>query len=124
MLCRSIALEHTVTQITFITGIVSHSSTANRKSMQAGCINLLALYLITLVVTIKGADCRMLITCGCIVCVLVWGSWVITALMLRVQIFWEESLCRWLSSSGHLEGLWCHHLEGSSSLCCYIPLKC
>ena len=53
----------------------------------------------------------MLITCGCIICVLIWlqfqwytnfeenseeraiwGSWVTIALLLRVQIFWEVSV--------------------------------
>jgi hypothetical protein len=111
MLCSSIALEHSVLQITFLTDIVSHSSTANSKSMQAHSISLLVLYLTTLVVTNKGTGCRMLITCGCIICVLIWlqfqwytnfeenseeraiwGSWVTIALLLRVQIFWEVSV--------------------------------
>jgi hypothetical protein len=123
MLSRGIALVCSVLQITFLTGIMSHSYTANRKSIWASSIRFLAFYLITLVVTIIGANSRMLVTCGCFICELVWvqfqwytnfyensgesgiwGSW--DVLLLRVQIFWEMSLCHWLNSYQLSEGLW------------------
>ena len=45
MLCRYIALECSVLQISFLTGIVSQCSAANKESMQASSVHLLAFYL-------------------------------------------------------------------------------
>jgi hypothetical protein len=36
--------------------------------------------------------------------------------LLRIQVFWNVTLCCWASVSRHLEGQWCLYLQGSSSL--------
>ena len=35
---------------------------------------------------------------------------VFIALLLKIRVFWDVTLCRWVSCSGHFEGSQCHHV--------------
>jgi hypothetical protein len=36
---------------------------------------------------------------------------VLTAVLLKIQVFWFMTLCRWASNSGRFERPWCRHLK-------------
>jgi hypothetical protein len=39
----------------------------------------------------------------------------LTAMLLRIQDFWDMTLCHVVSGSQHFEGSWCIHLDRSCS---------
>jgi hypothetical protein len=39
---------------------------------------------------------------------------VLTAVLLKIQVFWFVTLCRWASNSGRFERPWCRYLQDQS----------